>query len=363
MNAASRALCAALSLLPDGIRFNIVSFGSTYRTLFLKSEGLVPETRIAALAHASSLQADMGGTDILSPLQYILEQEAPAHYARQVFVLTDGRVKNIQDLLKYARKKAKATRVFTFGIGQAADRALCDGLAVAGGGKAAYVNDVGRSMGGGTEGGEEALVLAVSGMVSAALTPALTSLRLFWDGLPVTSTQPHNLPNLYSGSSYTVYGTIPDLPPAQLQALLSRYLSQSKQVSDGSGTHLPVVQLRGMYVNVCYMLCYVLYICVYVLSVYMCVMYVCMCVMYVGALPDGTAVAIPLQVDLSKVVAGATVHRCVYACMRVCVPVLPVCCLCGVCAACAACMLVCLCVGAFHFHMLSSTGSYGGGYN
>ena len=78
------------------------------------------------------ISANLGGTEILNPLRFILQQEVKAGLARQVFVLTDGQVSNSGACISLVRKHSATNRVFTLGVGSAADRHLVKGLARAG---------------------------------------------------------------------------------------------------------------------------------------------------------------------------------------------------------------------------------------
>ena len=87
---------------------------------------------------ANNISANLGGTEIFSPLQYILEKPLLAGLVRQVFVLTDGQVSNSSACIDLVRKNSSTNRVFTLGIGSSADRHLVKGMARAGKGTAAF---------------------------------------------------------------------------------------------------------------------------------------------------------------------------------------------------------------------------------
>ncbi len=56
-----------------------------------------------------------------------------------MFVLTDGEVNNTDECISAVRDNAHTTRVFTFGIGDAASVRLCEGMAEAGEGRAEFI--------------------------------------------------------------------------------------------------------------------------------------------------------------------------------------------------------------------------------
>uniref|UniRef100_A0A6T7G446 VIT domain-containing protein n=1 Tax=Florenciella parvula TaxID=236787 RepID=A0A6T7G446_9STRA len=165
MKKAQESLQLFLRSLPEGCYFNVVGFGSTFEVLF--DEGsvmLTDETLDVASAHADSVQADLGGTNVHLPLQYVLEQpppgpgaegeatakSAPVSMPKRVFVITDGAVSDTTNVLELVQQhcvhwSTKATTtmaakrdvaVFSLGIGAGASVALVEGVAERGNGLA-----------------------------------------------------------------------------------------------------------------------------------------------------------------------------------------------------------------------------------
>jgi hypothetical protein len=85
-----------------------------------------------ATKHVQQMSANLGGTNILRPLQEVLQSKPKEGYPRQLFILTDGEVGNTQACVDFVRKHADTTRVFTFGVGNDASQDLVRGLAKAG---------------------------------------------------------------------------------------------------------------------------------------------------------------------------------------------------------------------------------------
>ena len=63
------------------------------------------------------MTANLGGTNLKSPLEAIFKEKTKEGIPRQLFILTDGEVDNTQECLDVVRFHADTTRVFTFGIG------------------------------------------------------------------------------------------------------------------------------------------------------------------------------------------------------------------------------------------------------
>ncbi|RXG52004.1 von Willebrand factor A domain-containing protein 5A [Armadillidium vulgare] len=94
-----------------------------------------------ALELQKSMDADMGGTEIFEALRHVYSKELVPGYPRQIIVLTDGEVWNIDQLIELIQRHADDTRVFSVGIGDGASTALVEGMAMAGKGRCEMVAD------------------------------------------------------------------------------------------------------------------------------------------------------------------------------------------------------------------------------
>lgn len=122
--------------------FQIVSFGSSYRLLFLEGSRKYDDDSLAfASAALEGMSADMGGTEILAPLQAVFSDAVSGDRARQILVFTDGEVMNTREVVEYCKKQHESTgaRVFGFGIGDQVSHALLQGMAAGAGGEAEFV--------------------------------------------------------------------------------------------------------------------------------------------------------------------------------------------------------------------------------
>ena len=168
------AMLVFLKSIPENSYFNIIGFGSTFTTLFPTSQKYSESTLKQAELHISTLQADLGGTEILEPLNYIFSTKTIKEYKRQVFILTDGSVSNSQACLEAARKATlsntfmEKSRVFTLGIGSGVSTQLVNGLAESGEGCAEYV----------IEG--ERMEKKCMALLKRALMPSIEKLSIEW---------------------------------------------------------------------------------------------------------------------------------------------------------------------------------------
>ncbi|XP_017274747.1 von Willebrand factor A domain-containing protein 5B1 [Kryptolebias marmoratus] len=135
------AMVVILKSLVPGCLFNIVGFGSTFKSLFTTSRNYEEEALAQACDYIRRIRADMGGTNILAPLTWILRQPMISGHPRLLFLLTDGAVSNTGRVIELVRSHARYIRCFTFGIGQNACRRLVQGLATVSKGAAEFLAD------------------------------------------------------------------------------------------------------------------------------------------------------------------------------------------------------------------------------
>src|SRR5262245_14676724 len=212
---ARHALQLCLRSLSPGTPFNIVGFGSSYKPLFPESRPYDESSLAEASRHVAELDADMGGTELLPALTFVLEREPKAGFLRQLFVLTDGEVSNTENVIALARKHSTHTRVFTFGVGAGASHHLVRGLARAGEGAAEFIAPGERIEG------------KVLRQLRKALAPALRDVAIDWAGLGATQA-PHHVPPVFAGDRVVVHGLLEN--PQKANVALSGKLSNGETV-------------------------------------------------------------------------------------------------------------------------------------
>lgn len=163
------ALVAALKIfiksLPIGVRFNICAFGSSYKTLWPKSQAYNEANMKAAIDFVSSFSASYGGTELLKPVQAAFEHML-GDMPMEVMLLTDGEIWGEQELFGFINTQitdnGTNARVFALGIGNDVSHTLVEGVARAGNGFAQFVTQ------------EEETDQKVVRMLKGALYPHLT---------------------------------------------------------------------------------------------------------------------------------------------------------------------------------------------
>ncbi len=192
---ARNALQLCLRSLNSGSRFNIVGFGSTFQKLFPESRAYDDASLAEATRHVATMDADLGGTEILPALEAVLSAPLGAELPRQVFLLTDGEVTNTDEVIALAASHASHARIFTFGIGAGASAHLVRGIARAGRGEAEFIAP------------GERIEAKVVRQLSKALSPALTDIAVDWGGLEAIQA-PYVVPPVFLGGRVLVYGFV-----------------------------------------------------------------------------------------------------------------------------------------------------------
>ncbi|XP_077480349.1 von Willebrand factor A domain-containing protein 5B1 isoform X2 [Stigmatopora argus] len=139
INRMKDALVVILKSLVPGCLFNLISFGSTFTSLFSSSQNYEEEALSLACEYVRKIRADMGGTNILAPLKWILKQPIFSGHPRLLFLMTDGAVSNTGKVIELMRSHARYVRCFTFGIGQNACRRMLHEVAAVSRGTAEFL--------------------------------------------------------------------------------------------------------------------------------------------------------------------------------------------------------------------------------
>ncbi|XP_044841707.1 von Willebrand factor A domain-containing protein 5A-like isoform X1 [Mauremys mutica] len=169
IDSAKETLVLLLKSLPLGCYFNIYSFGSRFESFYPQSVAYTQQTMAESLQRVQQLQADLGGTEILAPLQAIYRSPCQDGHPRQLFVFTDGEVGNTQDVITEVQRHRGTHRCFSFGIGEGASTALVKGIARVAGGSAEFIT------------GQDRMQPKALQSLKRALQPAVTGISLSWD--------------------------------------------------------------------------------------------------------------------------------------------------------------------------------------
>lgn len=99
-------LIICIRSLPEDCFFNMIAFGSSFRQLFHESKECSKSHVKYAVDFANQLKANLGGTDLLPPLKWIIKKARKSDMPCQVFVITDvdQEVKDVPYMLSSIRK-------------------------------------------------------------------------------------------------------------------------------------------------------------------------------------------------------------------------------------------------------------------
>ena len=134
MDMTKDAMKLFMKSLPLGSSFQIVSFGSKFEVMngfentFVYDQGTLEK----ALLYIEQMTADMGGTNILEPLNYAMDSLAIGPRETRIFPLTDGQVENRDAVVEKASSSTENVRIHTFGIGDGCDAEMVKNMAFRG---------------------------------------------------------------------------------------------------------------------------------------------------------------------------------------------------------------------------------------
>uniref|UniRef100_A0A8C0APM1 von Willebrand factor A domain containing 5B1 n=1 Tax=Buteo japonicus TaxID=224669 RepID=A0A8C0APM1_9AVES len=203
INRVKDALLVILKSLMPACLFNVIGFGSTFKTLFPASQTYSEESLAIACESIKRIRADMGGTNILSPLKWVIRQPIHRGHPRLLFLLTNGAISNTGKVLELLRNHSCSTRCYSFGIGPNACRRLVRGLAAVSRGIAEFL----------AEG--ERLQPKMIKSLKKAMAPVLSDVTVEWVFPESTEVlvSPISTSCLFPGDRLVSYGIICDTSP------------------------------------------------------------------------------------------------------------------------------------------------------
>ncbi|EAW94921.1 von Willebrand factor A domain-containing protein 5B1 isoform 1 precursor [Homo sapiens] len=200
MHRVKDAMLVALKSLMPACLFNIIGFGSTFKSLFPSSQTYSEDSLAMACDDIQRMKADMGGTNILSPLKWVIRQPVHRGHPRLLFVITDGAVNNTGKVLELVRNHAFSTRCYSFGIGPNVCHRLVKGLASVSEGSAELLME-----------GERLQPKMVKSL-KKAMAPVLSDVTVEWIFPETTEVlvSPVSASSLFPGERLVGYGIVCD---------------------------------------------------------------------------------------------------------------------------------------------------------
>jgi uncharacterized protein YegL len=201
MDQAKKAMKMVLKALPTDSCFNIVSFNDNFKDLAVGvgvtwGSLIYSEENLEFALNFVDKMSACGGTEIYAPLKRVLELPSKPEYQKQVFVLTDGEVSNVDEILSLIKTHSRTTRVFSLGLGESACHHLVNSMARIGNGTAMFAAF------------KENLETKFLQQVRLSLEPC-TAVKFDWSPL---KQMPKNVGPLFKGSALTVFGFFDSVP-------------------------------------------------------------------------------------------------------------------------------------------------------
>ena len=141
---AKQSLFYFLKSLPENSKFNIISFGSNFQTLFNENLLVNNENVRKALYLIEDFDADMGGTNITFPLEAIKNSLLEKELKNRIFVMTDGAIWDEEECFKVIEETMKLNidvLFYSLGIGNGCSETLVRGISQKGKGECILVKN------------------------------------------------------------------------------------------------------------------------------------------------------------------------------------------------------------------------------
>ena len=212
---AKQAAILFIKSLPESSYFNIISFGSNFRSMFQSSRENTTTNVELALNKIKKFDADMGGTNIYKPLRHVFSLPGQFGYSKILFLLTDGQVDKKSRVIKLIKSNNSEFKVNSFGIGYSFDEDLIKRSAEAGNGIPNFVNNI-------DEIGKKVIFT-----LSKCLIPTLSNWQLLCDG----ENHPAKFGTLNYGQRFIIYSKLDEIPMRSISIkVYDNYIKDFKQI-------------------------------------------------------------------------------------------------------------------------------------
>lgn len=199
MKQAKQALLYCINNLNKGDGFDIIRFSTEAYSLFGKIETATESNIRRAEKFIKDLNA-VGGTNIEEALNLALKEKRKGNRTHLIVFITDGKPTigetNDDSLIKkLTNSNSKNVRIFTFGIGNDINTHLLDKITEQTKAYRTYISE------------DEDIEIKISSFYDKVQSPVLTNLSLSFGGsIRTYQTYPKDLPDMFKGSSITIFG-------------------------------------------------------------------------------------------------------------------------------------------------------------
>lgn len=200
---ARNALEICLRTLHEKDRFNVLRFDDNFNegadVLFPKALRAYDQTSLDEGVRWVRATRTSGGTEIMPPVRYAVNQARTSSTGgckTQIVLLTDAEVSNDREVVKFLEENADVVRVFSFGIGAAANSFLIEAAAKATDGMSEYIYP------------GEKIEPKVLRQFSRIGTPCMQDVRIEW-GTRGAEPAPAGVPPVFDGDPLVVSARVP----------------------------------------------------------------------------------------------------------------------------------------------------------
>ena len=141
-----QALILFIQSLPAGSSFQLIGFGSDYKKYNEKPVEYNEENVSNIINIIKNIKADMGGTNISSPLDDIYKDKdnnySTINLSKNIFILTDGYVDNREQCINLITTNSNKFRIHALGIGNDFDEILIEKSGKLGKGSSTFVKNI-----------------------------------------------------------------------------------------------------------------------------------------------------------------------------------------------------------------------------
>jgi len=196
---AKESLKLFVKSLPEGSMFNVISFGSSFESIFASPVEYSNSNVNMALTVLQEFDANLGGTEIYAPLESAFKNPSSS-LQKHVYLITDGCISDEQNVISLILTNNATHCVHTIGIGSGVSTSLIIEASAAGRGSHYFVDEKATGL-------NEIIINALC----ASMEPAYQILdrKLNLNGQPILQ---HPLFDaggfLRHGSSFEYYGII-----------------------------------------------------------------------------------------------------------------------------------------------------------
>ncbi|HOW70010.1 MAG TPA: VIT domain-containing protein [Phycisphaerae bacterium] len=187
------AIERALHRMEPGDSFQMIRFSNNASALGPKPLEATPANVARGLRYLRGLEGE-GGTMVIEGVKAALDFPHDPGRLRFVCLMTDGFIGNEAEIIAETHKRLGASRIFSFGVGEAPNRYFMEGMAKVGRGAVAYLSL------------KDSASRVMDAFFERISHPAMTDLQIDWGELRVTDVYPEQVPDLFVGRPVVVTG-------------------------------------------------------------------------------------------------------------------------------------------------------------